>query len=134
MWRPIGTAEPSGEITHDERPRCEHVGRALHVQQHVRLAVGFDHLVCGQHELVGGVERHLGQPRMAGAQLVDVQPTLLCEHHQGSLGRVADELPKTPLPSASRTTASLQSAIGTSAAPTAIGSSPGTCSMRPSGE
>jgi hypothetical protein len=48
--------------------------------------------VEGGHELVFGVEGHLGHARVAAPRLVDVKPALRRQHDERSLGRVADDL------------------------------------------
>ena len=50
------------------------------------------HLVERRHELVVGVERHLGDAGVALAGLVDVEAALGGEHDQRALGRVADQV------------------------------------------
>jgi hypothetical protein len=81
---PVGV--PVGAAAGDQ-----HVRGALDVAADDRLAAGAGHLVEGGHELVVGVERHLGDPRIGAAGLFDVQPALGREHDQGPLGRVADQ-------------------------------------------
>jgi hypothetical protein len=49
-------------------------------------------VVGGSHQLVGGVERNLGDARGLLARLDRVDPTLCCEHHERAFGRIADEL------------------------------------------
>ena len=71
--------------------RDEDVRGALDVAAHDRAAVVGGHLVEGRHELVVGVERHLGDPRQRRAGLVDVEPALRAQHDQRALGRVADQ-------------------------------------------
>ena len=82
--RPVGAPE---------RPtaRDQHVGRALHVAADDLPPARFGHLVERRHELVLGVERDLGEPRVRGAGLVHVQPALGAEHDQGAFGGVADQ-------------------------------------------
>ena len=46
----------------------------------------------GRHELVGGVERQLGDARVALARRGRVEPALLREDDERALGRVADQL------------------------------------------
>ena len=43
-----------------------------------------------RHELVVGVERHLGEPRVGAARLLGVDAELGREHDERGLGRVAD--------------------------------------------
>ena len=45
-----------------------------------------------RHQLVLGVERHLGDARVDAPRLVDVEPALRGEHDERRLGRVADDL------------------------------------------
>ena len=71
--------------------RDQHVGRALDVAAHDRTAVVRGHLVEGGHELVLGVERHLGDPGQCRAGLLDVESALRPEHDQRALGGVADQ-------------------------------------------
>ena len=87
----------------------EHVGRALDEAAHHRLARSVGHLVEGRHELVLGVERHLGHARVALAGAVEVDAALGGQHDQRALGRVADQV------AASSSRASAHSAIGSSA-------------------
>ena len=50
------------------------------------------HAVERRHELVVGVERHLGHAGVALAGAVEVDPALGGQHDQRALGRVADQL------------------------------------------
>ena len=82
--------------------RDQHVRGALDIAAHHRLAARAGHLVEGGHELVVGVERHLGDPGVAAAGLLDVEPALGREHDQGALGRVADQVSPSSTASAHR--------------------------------
>ena len=73
-------------------PRQDDVGTALH-QLHDPLASGERRAVEGRHELVLGVEGHLGEPRVAPARLFGVDVELGRQHHQRRLGRIADDRP-----------------------------------------
>ena len=85
----IGTCEPlSGPP--DSRAAIEHdVGAALDQLDDVLDPVD-GHAVEGGHELVGGVERHLGQPRVGAPRLLGVHAELRRQHDERRLGRVAD--------------------------------------------
>ena len=62
----VGDRDQGAVRVPDRRgPRDQHVRRALDVAAHDRAAVVRGHLVEGRHELVVGVERHLGDPRAA---------------------------------------------------------------------
>ena len=74
----------------------EHVRRALDEAAHHRLALLVGHVVEGGHELVVGVEGHLGHPRVARPGAVDVDPALRGQHDQRALGRVADQGSRRP--------------------------------------
>ena len=50
------------------------------------------HAVERRHQLVGGVERQLGDARVALARQRRVDAALLRQHDQRALGRVADHL------------------------------------------
>src|SRR4029453_14744699 len=72
-------------------PRDQHVGGALDIAAHHRLALGAGHVVEGGHELVVGVEGDLGDPWVAGPGLLQVEPALGGQHDQGALGRIPDQ-------------------------------------------
>ena len=63
------------------------------------------HLVERRHQLVGGVKRHLGHPRVRLAGRDGVDASLVSQHDQRALGGVADQF-------AILATASEASAIG----------------------
>ena len=67
------------------------VGRPLDVAPDDVAAGLVLHGVERGHELVGGVERHLGEPRVALAGEHRVDAALGREHHERALGRVTDE-------------------------------------------
>ena len=73
-------------------PVDEHVGGALHEAAHHVPAAAVDHAVERRHELVLGVERHLGHPGVAGTGPVEIDPTLGRQHDQRTLGRVTDQV------------------------------------------
>ena len=73
------------------RPREQDVGRALD-EAADDLPAAVLHLVERRHELVVGVERHLGDARVDAPRLVDVDSALGGQDDQGCLGRVADDL------------------------------------------
>ena len=85
-----GTVEPSASRI-VRRAREQDVGRALDEAADDLPAVVL-HLVEGRHQLVLGVERHLGDARVDAPRLVDVEPALRGEHDERRLGRVADDL------------------------------------------
>ena len=66
------------------------IGTALDQLDHVLGAVDGDAVERG-HELVGRVERDLGEPRVCPAGLLGVDAELRREHHERGLGRVADD-------------------------------------------
>ena len=78
-------------------PLDDDVGRALH-RHEVR---GAEHtsthpvgpVVERRHELVVGVERHLGRGGERGAGLLGAHAHLGGEHHEGGFGRIADDRP-----------------------------------------
>ena len=73
------------------RAREQLIGSALDIDpDHVPASVVL-HLVKGRHELVSGIERNLGQARVALAGQLGIDAALGGEHHQGALGRVADD-------------------------------------------
>ena len=72
--------------------RQELVGSALDEAADDLLPGLVGHLMERRHQLVGGVERQLGDPRVALAGSRDVQPALRGKHDQRALGRVADHL------------------------------------------
>ena len=78
---------PVGPATGDQ-----HIGGALDIAAHHRLAARAGHVVEGGHELVVRIKGDLSDPGVAGPGLVDVQPTLGREHDQGPLGRVTDQV------------------------------------------
>ena len=82
------------ELRVEVRPRAREqlVGRALDEAAHHVLAGLVGHAVERRHQLVRGVERQLGDARVALARGADVQAALLPEDDQGALGRVADHL------------------------------------------
>jgi hypothetical protein len=75
----------SGPLEHGRR-------RALHVHAHDVVAGAVRLAVERRHQLVGRVEREGGQARPVPPGRLDVEPGLVREHEQGSLGRVADDL------------------------------------------
>ena len=86
----IGTCEPlSGPPACVQRARTTS-GPPLTSSIDVLGAVDGD-AVERRHELVVGVERHLGQPRVRAARLLGVDAELRGEHDERGLGRVADD-------------------------------------------
>ena len=75
------------------RAAREHdVGAALDELDHALGAVD-GHAVERGHELVVGVERHLGEARVGAPGLLRVDAELGGEHDERGLGRVADHAP-----------------------------------------
>ena len=74
------------------RARQQDVGRALDEAAH-DLAAAVVHLVERRHQLVLGVERHLGDAGVGRAGVLDVDPALGRQHDERALGRVADARP-----------------------------------------
>ena len=66
-------------------------GAPLTKQRTTGLPCRVGHVVERRHELVLGVERHLGDTREACARAVDADAALLGQHDQRALGRVADQ-------------------------------------------
>jgi hypothetical protein len=50
------------------------------------------HAVERRHQLVGGVERKIGDARELRPRLLGIEPALLREHDERALGRVSDQL------------------------------------------
>ena len=69
----------------------QHIGRTLDKAADHLFALGILHLVEGGHELVVGVERHLGHARVHLPRAFDADAALLRQHDQRTLGRVADQ-------------------------------------------
>ena len=74
------------------RARQQDVGRSLDEAAHDRPAPVL-HLVERRHQLVLGVERHLGDSGIGLARVLDVDPALGRQHDERALGRVADARP-----------------------------------------
>ena len=74
------------------RARQQDVGRSLDEAPN-DLPAPVLHLVERGHQLVLGVEWHLGDSRIGPARVLDVDPALGCKHHEGALGGVADARP-----------------------------------------
>ena len=85
-----GTAEPSASRKCDER--ASRTSGAPLTKQRMTFRPSVLHLVEGRHQLVLGVERHLGHARVDAPRLVDVDPALLREHDERRLRRVSDDL------------------------------------------
>ena len=86
----IGTWTPLSGPPAMRAPGEDDVGAALDQLDHVVGAVDLDP-VERRHELVLGVERHLGQPRVGPPGLLGVDAELGGEHDERRLGRVADD-------------------------------------------
>ena len=80
----VGISDRGGSSDQD-------VGGTLDVATDDGAAVVPRHLVERRHELVLGVERHLGDSWKRGPGLVDVEASLGAQHDQRALGRVADQ-------------------------------------------
>ncbi len=74
------------------RPGEQHIGSALDEAPHHRGAVVL-HLVERRHQLVLGVEGHLGNAGVVPPGLVDVEAALGRQDDEGTFGRVADAGP-----------------------------------------
>ena len=73
-------------------PGQQLIGGALHEAPHDVPTRQVAHVVEGGHELVVGVERQLGDPRVGLPGRDGVDTTFRRQRNQGALGRVADEL------------------------------------------
>ena len=83
----------AGPVVGVGRARHQLVGSALDVAADDRLALLVGHLVERGHELVGRVERHLGDARVLLAREHRIDAALRGEHDERALRRIADERP-----------------------------------------